>query len=85
MTAMEPQTETPALVADLVEWVARAPRPLGEVMEAWQTACPRLTVWEDAADLGLIERRSGAGGITVHVTEKGLAQLRAFGRLHDAG
>ena len=38
------------LVLDLVEWVAKAPRPYAEVIEAWRTSCPRLTVWEEAVD-----------------------------------
>jgi hypothetical protein len=33
------------LVRDLVAWVAAGPRPYGEVLDAWRTSCPRLTVW----------------------------------------
>src|SRR5262249_44982149 len=40
------------LVLDLVEWVAKEPRPYAQVLEAWRTSCPRLTVWEDASDRG---------------------------------
>ena len=29
-----------ALVLDLVEWIARAPRPYAEVIETWRTSCP---------------------------------------------
>ena len=29
--------ETEALVLDLVEWIAKAPRPYEEVMDAWRT------------------------------------------------
>ena len=32
-----------ALVLDLVEWIAREPRPYAEVIETWRTSCPRLT------------------------------------------
>src|SRR3546814_10763424 len=42
------------LILDLVEWVAAGPRPYAEVMEAWRTSCPRLPVWEDAVERGLI-------------------------------
>jgi hypothetical protein len=61
-----------ALVLDLVEWVAREPRPYAEVMDAWRTSCPRLPIWEDAVDLGLVacERADGAG-LTVRVTSAG--------------
>lgn len=76
--------DTHALILDLVEWVAARPRPYDEVMEAWRTSCPRLTIWEDAIDRGLLvrERRDGAGTI-VRVTTRGRALLRAEGRLRD--
>ena len=51
-----------ALVLDLVEWIAREPRPYAEVIATWRTSCPRLTVWEDAADLGLDPDRIGMIG-----------------------
>ena len=44
------------LIRDLVEWVGREPRTTAEVLEAWRTSCPRLTVWEDALERGLLER-----------------------------
>ena len=41
-----------------------------DVLEAWRTSCPRLTVWEDAADRGFVERRPAEGtGVVVMVTE----------------
>lgn len=64
------------LVADLVEWVAKGPHPYQNVMDAWRTSCPRLTVWEDAVDLGYVERRRiGRQGVEVAVTLAGLAFL----------
>ena len=72
-----------ALVLDLVEWIAREPRPYSEVIGTWKTSCPRLTIWEDAADLGLVARETMAGfGMVISVTEAGEALLRAHGRLH---
>ena len=60
------------LVRDLVEWVAKEPRPYRDVMDAWRTSCPRLTVWEEAVERGLVERRSAPGqGALVEVTEAG--------------
>jgi hypothetical protein len=65
------------LVRDLVEWVAKKPRTYAEVIEAWRTSCPRLTVWEDAADRGFVERRNVSGvGVHVVATEAGLQFLR---------
>ena len=59
------------LVRDLVEWVAKAPRTHAEVMNTWRTSCPRLTVWEDAVDRGLVERKTSADGAIVVVTARG--------------
>jgi hypothetical protein len=44
------------LTIDFLTWLAAEPRDYSEVMEAWRTSCPRLTVWEDAIDAGLITR-----------------------------
>ena len=70
-----------ALIADLVEWVAKEPRPYDEVMDAWRTSCPRLTVWEDAVDRGLVQREATAPhGVIVRVTPAGRAYLAQHGR-----
>jgi hypothetical protein len=61
------------LMLDLVAFVARGPRPQAEVMEAWRTNCPRLTVWEDALEAGLVELREGM----VCATPAGRAALAA--------
>ena len=68
------------LVFDLVEWVAKQPRPYAEMLDAWRTSCPRLTVWEEACDRGLVKRTPAAGGTIVTVTEPGRRLLRAQGR-----
>ena len=69
------------LVLDLVEWIAREPRLYSEVIEAWRTSCPRLTIWEDAVDRGFVTRETVPGaGVRVAVTEGGEKFLRAHGR-----
>ena len=69
------------LVLDFVEWIAREPRAYSEVIGAWKTSCPRLTIWEDAADRGYIARETVAGfGMVVTITEEGQRLLRAHGR-----
>ena len=69
------------LVLDLVEWLAAGPRPYEDVMEAWRTSCPRLTVWEDAVDRGFLERRRTDGrGIEVVITERGRRFLKSHRR-----
>ena len=69
--------ETEALILDLVEWIAKAPRPYEEVMDAWRTSCPRLPVWETACDRRYLVRERGE----VRATAAGLAELRRAGRL----
>lgn len=69
--------ETQALVLDLVEWIAARPRPYAEVMDAWRTSCPRLTIWEDAIDQGYVVREERDGrGMIVTVTPSGRALLK---------
>jgi CTP-dependent riboflavin kinase len=70
------------LVLDLVEWVAKQPRPYAEMLDAWRTSCPRLTVWEDAIDRGLVRRTPSEGGTIVMVTEGG---RRFLSEHHRAG
>ena len=65
-----------SLVLDLVSWVAREPRSYTEVMDAWRTSCPRLPIWEDAVDLGLVQREHHEGhGVIVVATAAGKALL----------
>lgn len=59
------------LVIDLLVSLKAGPKPYDEVMEAWRTSCPRLPVWEDAVDLGLVQRERGF----VVLTEAGKDRL----------
>jgi len=71
------------LVLDFVEWIAREPRRYAEVIATWRTSCPRLTIWEDAAEAGYVARETVAGiGMVVMVTETGEKWLRAHGRIN---
>lgn len=63
--------EIEPLILDMLEWIARSPRAYGDVMDAWRTSCPRLTVWEDACDRGLVRRE----GPMVVLTESGVGLL----------
>ena len=64
------------LIVDLLEWIARAPRPYAEVMEVWRTSCPRLPVWEEANARGFLEQRHPAGSpAVVVITEAGSRRL----------
>ena len=69
------------LTIDLLAWLTVAPRPYAEVMDAWRTSCPRLTIWEDALDDGLVARRSRPGEPPmIEVTARGTAFLAAHRR-----
>ncbi len=74
-------TQTEPLILDLVEWLAPGPRPYDEVIEAWRTSCPRLTVWEEATERGLIALRTAPdGALVVEATVSGRAALAAARR-----
>ena len=65
-----------ALVLDLLEWIGPGARPYQEVIEAWRTSCPRLTVWEDANAHGyILYERSPEGGALISVSAQGRAAL----------
>lgn len=64
------------LILDLVQFVAVRPRPYAEVIEAWRTSCPRLTVWEEAVERGLVAFEHDAdGSVRVVATSAGRAAL----------
>jgi hypothetical protein len=66
------------LILDMLGWLAREPRTYTEAMDAWRTACPLLTVWEDAIDRGLIARQHRPGAAcAITVTPAGLALLES--------
>jgi hypothetical protein len=67
------------LLLDLLEWLHASPRAYAELMAAWRTSCPRLTIWEDALEQGLVWRRRDDGGeLSVELTPSGCALLRAY-------
>jgi D-3-phosphoglycerate dehydrogenase len=72
-SAKDPVVE--ALILDLLQWLANGERTYEEVMEAWRTSCPRLTVWEDANDRGLIASEQVNGCTVVRPSSSGLALL----------
>jgi len=68
-------TVVEALIRDLLAWLAAGERPYDEVMEAWRTSCPKLPVWEDANDLGLVTVERAGGRTVVRITAAGLEFL----------
>ncbi len=70
-----------ALIVDLLEWVAARERSYEEVMDAWRTSCPKLPVWEDANDRGLITIADVQGRSVVRITPSGRALVDQHERL----
>jgi hypothetical protein len=65
-----------ALVLDLLEWLSRRERTYEETMDAWRTSCPKLPVWEDANDHGLVRIELSGRRSVVRVTPAGLDLLK---------
>ncbi len=71
--------ENKELIIDLVTWISKQSRPYEDVMEAWRTSCPRLTIWEDATEFGLIERAMDYNNAPiVRITQKGQTFLQSL-------
>jgi hypothetical protein len=60
-----------ALVLDLLTWLESRDRTYEEAIDAWRTSCPKLPVWEDATDRGLIAREYVGGLELMKVTSQG--------------
>lgn len=66
-----------ALTLQLLTWISAKPRTYVDVMEAWRTTCPRMSIWEDAVSQGLVEL-NGSGSTRdrrVTLTARGEAML----------
>ena len=72
-------TAARSLLLDFLQWIAVEPRPYQDVMDAWRTSCPRLSIWEDALAENLVKTARGDGELTgqmvVTLTDAGRALL----------
>ena len=66
--------QVPALTLQFLEFLAERPRSYGETMEAWRSACPRMTIWEDALGDGLVVYEAATTKL-VRLTPQGRALL----------
>jgi len=64
-----------SLILDLLEWLGKRDRTYDEAMDAWRTSCPKLPVWEDATDRGLVTLEAVQGQNVVRLTPAGIALL----------
>jgi hypothetical protein len=65
------------LMLEFLSWISSRPRTYADAMNAWQTTCPRHTIWEDAIIDGLIQL-NGAEALhdpEVTLTPRGKAYL----------
>jgi hypothetical protein len=65
------------LMLEFLSWISNRRRTYAEAMNAWQSSCPRLTIWEDAIIDGYIEikRQPTVQDPEVILTVTGLALL----------
>src|SRR5436305_10781111 len=72
------------LILDLLEWIGREPRSYADVIDAWRTSCPRLTVWEDAMDRGFaVREHAKRREVMIRLTAAGRAFLHEHGRINS--
>jgi hypothetical protein len=64
-----------SLILELLEWLEKRDRTYEEVMDASRTSCPKLPVWEDANDRGLVMKEQLQGCCIVRITSSGLALI----------
>jgi hypothetical protein len=59
---------------ELLMWVGDG-RPYAEAIDVWRSNCPRLSVWDDALEDGLIAIVRGPSGSAVVLSSRGRALL----------
>jgi hypothetical protein len=64
----------------LLEWIDERPRTYAEVLDAWKTSCPRLSIWEDACIDGLVDCSADRD----HVVSLSSAGAAWLGRIRKA-
>jgi len=85
MTSIVLDSPSGHLTLQFLAWLAERPRTYGEAMDAWRSSCPRLSIWEDAMNEGLIELGEGRWRDRhVRVTARGRALLQAAPALAQA-
>jgi hypothetical protein len=70
------ETVVDSLILDLLEWISTGDRSYEEVLDAWRTSCPRLPIWEEANERGLIKKEEVNGFCVVRITSSGRALLQ---------
>ena len=65
------------LMIEFLSWISSRPRTYAEAMDAWQSHCPRQTIWEDAMIDGYIQLNRAETTLDpeITLTPRGLALL----------
>jgi hypothetical protein len=65
------------LMIEFLSWISSRPRTYAEAMDAWQSHCPRQTIWEDAMIDGYIQLNKAETTLDpeITLTTRGLALL----------
>lgn len=85
MASTAQRGELDPLICDLIQWIGDDAKPYSDVMEAWRTSCPRLTVWEDAVERGFVARQfEPERGLMVKVTTAGRQFASSRNTSHSA-
>jgi hypothetical protein len=68
------------LMREFLSWIDSRPRTYSQTMEAWQSTCPRHTIWEDAVLAGYVEirRQLETKDPAVTLTSRGAALLNGY-------
>lgn len=68
-------------------WVANRPRSYADVLDAWRSSCPRLSIWEDALGDRLVQceqaRGKPAEQCAVTLTARGRSLLETHLRTEE--
>jgi hypothetical protein len=64
------------LMGQFLHWVGSGKRTHADVMDMWQSSCPRLSIWEDAMIDGYVQF-AGDAARSVVLTPRGRALLDA--------
>ena len=68
-----------ASMLEFLSWIATRPRTFDEAAAAWQSTCPRHTIWEDAFIEGLVKTETRRGNrCEVILTARAEAILENF-------
>ena len=69
------------LMVEFLSWLYSRRRTYSEAMDAWQSHCPRQTIWEDAMIEGYIQldRNGSDRDPVVTLTERGRSLLNGNG------